>query len=146
MSFRIHNKCRACDGTDLAPVFDFGVQPLANDHVKPGEPMQGFYPLKVLYCRGCGLAQLSVVVDPAQLYTHYTYVSSSSQTMQRHYDRLYLDILSEAPEKSIVEIASNDGSCLKFFKSRGFEVLGIDPARNLCEMAAAQGIRTISEF
>jgi C-methyltransferase C-terminal domain/Putative zinc binding domain/Methyltransferase domain len=146
MSFRIHTKCRACEGTDLAPVFDLGVQPLANDHVKPGQPMQGFYTLNVLYCRGCGLAQLSVVVDPKQLYDRYTYVSSSSQTMQRHYDRLYLDILSEQPDKSIVEIASNDGSCLKFFKSKGFTVLGIDPARNICEMAEEQNITTIPSF
>jgi hypothetical protein len=139
-------KCRACSGTELVPVMDLGLQPLANNHVKPNEARQGFYPLKVLFCRCCGLAQLSIVVNKEQLYSHYTYVSSSSQTMQRHYDRLFLDILSEQPEKTIVEIASNDGGCLKFAKSKGFEVLGIDPARNLCEMAEAQDITTIPEF
>lgn len=144
--YKLHTKCRACSSTDLVPVFDLGNQALANDHVKPNEARQGFYPLKVLFCRGCGLAQLSIVVNKEQLYSRYTYVSSSSQTMQRHYDRLFLDILSEQPEKTIVEIASNDGGCLKFAKAKGFEVLGIDPAKNLAQMAAHSGISTLIKF
>lgn len=146
MSHKLHTKCRACSGTDLVPVMDLGLQSLANDHVKPGGSRQGFYPLKVLFCRGCGLAQLSVVVDPNQLYTTYSYVSSSSQTMQRHYDRLFLDILSEQPNKTIVEIASNDGGCLKFAKTKRFQVYGIDPAQNLAAMAKESGIPTLPVF
>ena len=59
MSYKIKTTCRACQSTDLKPVFDLGVQPLANDHKKPGEPCQGFYPLAVNLCGQCGLAQLS---------------------------------------------------------------------------------------
>lgn len=146
MAYTEHTECRACSNKALVPIFDLGNQPLANDHCLPTEPRHGFYPLKVLFCRTCGLAQLSVVVDREILYSKYTYVSSSSQTMQRHYDRLFLDICSERPDKSIVEIASNNGACLQFAKSIGFDVLGIDPALNLAEIAEASGIATLPEF
>lgn len=146
MSYTEHKICRACGGTSLAPVFDLGNQALANDHAKPDAPRQGFYPLKILFCEDCGLAQLSVVVNRNQLYARYSYVSSSSQTMQRHYKRLFLDILSEQPEKRILEIASNDGSCLQYAKALGFEVLGIDPAFNLAQMAVEKGISTLPDF
>lgn len=146
MPYILHSKCRACNSAYLHPVFSLGNQPLANDHCLPSEPRQGFYPLNVLFCRGCGLAQLSVIVNREQLYSRYTYVSSASQTMQRHYDRLFLDICSERPEKSVIEIASNNGGCLKFARSIGFDVLGIDPASNLVEMAQQQGIATLPDF
>ncbi len=131
----------------MPTVFDMGEHPLANDHCKPEESRQGFYPLKLLMCQTCGLAQLSAVVDREQLYRRYSYLNSSSATMQRHYDRLFKDIISEEPKHArIVEIASNQGGCLAFAKARGFDVLGIDPARNLAAMANEAGIETIDEF
>ena len=66
--------------------------------------------------------------------------------MLRHYHRLQLDICSEQAGKKILEIASNDGSCLRFFKQKEFEVLGFDPARNLAESAAKSGVPTVPEF
>ena len=130
----------------MVPVLDLGRQALANDFCLPGEARQGFYPLCVMFCKDCGLAQLSAVVDREAIYRRYAYVSSASVTMQRHYDRLFLDILSEQPDKMICEIASNDGGCLQFAKSKGFSVLGVDPARNLAALAEIRGIPTIAEF
>ena len=146
MSYIEAKKCRACLGTDLAPVFDLGNQPLANNFTKADEPRQGFYPLKILFCRGCGLAQLSAVVDRDTLYKHYSYVSSSSATMQRHYDRLFKDMESETTGKSIIEIGSNNGGLLQFAKARGFNVMGIDPAKNLCAIANENGIDSVCDF
>ena len=146
MSYIEAKKCRACLGTDLAPVFDLGNQPLANNFTKADEPRQGFYPLKILFCRGCGLAQLSAVVDRDTLYKHYSYVSSSSATMQRHYDRLFKDMESETTGKSIIEIGSNNGGLLQFAKARGFEVLGIDPASNLAKDADEKGITSLCDY
>jgi novobiocin biosynthesis protein NovU/D-mycarose 3-C-methyltransferase len=146
MSYKLNVKCRACRGFDLPIVFDLGLQPLANDFVSPGSERQGFYPLAVQMCQGCGLAQLSVVVNPATLYRNYSYVSSSSVTMIRHYDRLFCDIKSESPSLRLLEIASNDGACLKFANAAGFKVCGIDPAENLAHHANIQGLTTIPEF
>lgn len=146
MSYTEVKQCRACQGTDLTPVFDLGNQPLANNFVAADEPRQGFYPLKILLCRGCGLAQLSAVVNRDTLYKDYAYVSSSSDTMQRHYDRLFKDMESETTGKSIIEIGSNNGGLLQFAKERGFEVLGIDPAENLARAARKNSIPTVCEY
>lgn len=145
--FTYRKTCRACESDDLQPVFDLGNQPLANDHVKPDRPRQGFYPLSVNRCGRCGLAQLSVVVSPNQLYATYTYVTSRSDTMRRHFERLFQDILSEGVKRSVIEIGSNDGTLLQFAKDKmGFEVLGIEPAHNLALVANDRGATTINNF
>ena len=143
-----HLTCRACGYASvgangiksadtnerLLPVFSLGLQPLANDFVKPGYERAGYAPLEVLLCPRCHLAQLSVVVKPEILYSHYAYVTSASDTMRRHFDQLATDIAHEVTPFSVVEIGSNDGSLLSVLSERwGIPkgVLGIEPADNL---------------
>lgn len=124
--------CRACGLDDLYPVFDLGVQPLANNFTALGGECAGYAPLQVLFCRDCTLAQLSVVVRPDILYANYPYVTSRSQTMQDHFGLLWESIKAECQPESVVEIGSNDGHFLKFCKQHGASaVIGIDPAENL---------------
>lgn len=153
-----HTYCRACgyaaetgpggiksaaSGEKLKKVFDLGVQPLANDFRRPGEPRAGYAPLAVMLCPRCLLGQLSVVVDPHILYDRYSYVTSPSQTMAKHLAQLTLDLLTIKPDtKSVLEIGSNDGSYLDYLQGVGLRVEGVDPAENLCAIAAEHGIRT----
>ncbi len=139
-----HTRCRACKSEKLIPVFDLGIQPLSNDFVKEGEPHAGYAPLKVLFCEKCSLAQLSVVVDPAILYNHYSYVTSPSQMMRDHFRNLITDIAKETDGKNVLEIGSNDGRLLKMMKDGGgYNVVGVDPALNLAAIATENGIQTI---
>ncbi len=132
MSYRPHTQCRICGSTNLIPVFDLGLTPLANNFVKPGEPRQGHYPLKVLFCPKCTLSQLSVVVDPSILYRDYKYVTSTSQVMAQHFDHLVDLLHSEQPIESIVEVGGNDGAFLVQLRERiDCRAVGIDPAHNL---------------
>jgi hypothetical protein len=142
MSYRPLTKCRICGNTELKPVFDLSTQALANDFVKDGEPRQGHYPLKVLFCERCTLSQLSVIVDPNVLYRNYKYVTSSSQTMKEHFARLLVEFAGEQCGNRIVEIGSNDGAFLREAQTQGWRTLGIDPACNL-EM---HGVETILSF
>lgn len=146
MSYKIHRECRACVNRDLVEVFSLSIQPLANEFVKADEPRSGFFPLSVLFCQQCTLSQLSIVVSPDVLYRNYKYVTSTSRIMLRHFDRLFQDLLSEGPARTIVEIGSNDGLCLQFAQSKGFKVYGIEPARNLAQMALNVGILTNPEY
>lgn len=142
---RDHSSCRACGSSNLVRVFDLGVQPLANDFRNPGEMRNGFYPLKVLFCRDCSLAQLSVVVDPSVLYDNYPYVTSDSETMRQHFNTLRSDIVSEGGCGPLLEIGSNDGLFLSYMQQNGFTTaLGIDPAANLATAASRRGVKTIS--
>ncbi len=161
--YTIVTRCRACGfgqridpggiksapSTDrLIPVLDLGKQPLANDFRKEGEPRAGFAPLEVLFCPQCALAQLSVVVDPAILYSKYSYVTSPGTTMREHFAALLRDIDPELGARgSVVEIGSNDGLFLGFLHDNGYgNIVGIDPATNLAAKAKQGGAIVVNDF
>ena len=155
--YKTHSHCRACgyakpgaQGIKSAPtdklieVLDLGVQPLANDFKKDDEDHAGWAPLKVMFCPNCSLAQLSVVVDPTVLYANYSYITSGSDTMKAHFERLWEDINAERKIKRVVEIGSNTGDLMEHFSRQGAQrVVGIDPAQNLANLAIAKGVQTI---
>lgn len=157
--YHLHNHCRACGYaasgaqgikstiTDkLIEVMDLGVQPLANDFQSASGNHAGFAPLKVLFCPRCYLAQLSVVVRPDILYANYSYITSASDMMKAHFTKLWGDMQQERDIKSVVEIGSNTGDFLAFCLEQGaIRVLGIDPAENLCEIAAAKNVPVIAK-
>ena len=116
--------CRACGSSDLTEVFNFGkAMPLANDWSKPDGERKGFVPLRVLFCRACTLAQLGETVDPEILYRDYLYVTSKSETMMRHFDRLTKDITSENGAGSLLEVGANDGRFLNYAASRKLQAV-----------------------
>lgn len=144
--YRSVTSCRACESARLTPVFNLGIQPLANDFCSADEEHAGYAPLKVLFCEACTLAQLSVVVDPLLLYRQYNYITSNSDSMARHFCTLANDIEHQQKATgSVLEIGSNDGRFLAYLKERGFgPVLGLDPADNLSGLARARGVETLS--
>lgn len=154
-----HTHCRACGfgkpgasgiksapGDKLVEVFNLGVQPLANDFCGADRERAGHAPLKVMFCPICSLGQLSVVVRPEILYSHYSYVTSPSATMKEHFDKLIADIREETDSKTVTEIGSNDGKLLKLMQDEGYSVLGVDPAANLAELAVSGGVPTKTGF
>ena len=142
--YTMHSLCRACGCKNLEPVLSLGLQPLANDFCRSGEERAGFAPLEVLFCPICTLAQLSVVIRPEILYSNYSYVTSASRMMQDHFSRLWRDMQNEGPCSGIVEIGSNTGDFLRFALDNGAQsVIGIDPAKNLCEISRSKGIQAI---
>lgn len=154
--YKQHSVCRACRfgapvalGKAAPPdqmpiVFDLGIQPLANDFAHPDQQRKGHYPLKVCRCPRCGLAQLTAVVDPKILYGHYSYVTSASETMQKHFSILESDLSVMVKGRTILEIGSNDGLLLEFMKNKGWEVAGVDPATNLVDISRKRGIMTFN--
>lgn len=153
-----HTRCRACGygpkiGAEgiksaaaderLIPVFDLGVQPLANDFAGEREEHAGFAPLKVLFCPRCALAQLSVVVRSDILYSRYLYVTSQSDTMRQHFAALNQVLHDEQAFKSVMEIGSNDGTLLRYLADQGITVAGIDPAQNLAMEAINRAVPTV---
>ncbi len=125
--------------------------PLANSFLaSPSEfDHEPSYPLAVTVCVGCGLAQLTYTVPAEQLYRDYIYVSSTSEAVRAHGDRLAASLLSRygwGASDLLVEVASNDGTVLKAFQRRGVQVLGVEPARNIAAIAEAAGVPTALDF
>ena len=144
--------CRICSSKDLVKYLDLGMMPLANNlaaSANDAKAMQRF-PMQVMYCRDCSLSQLSVVVDPRELFSHYTYRSSVNKGYVRHCRTMAEstgEMLELTTEDLVVDIAGNDGALLKEFKNAlGVKVLNVDPAENISAIAEADGIPTLNEF
>ena len=149
--FRRRKRCRLCGSESLTQVLSLVPTPPANAFV-PAElkdhPQQVF-PLDVYFCDTCAHVQLLDVVNPKLLFENYVYVSGTSLAFVKHFEDYARGIVEEfslAADSLIVDIGSNDGTLLGFFKERGMRVLGIDPARDIAAAASARGIETLAEF
>ena len=143
--------CRTCGSKNLKLILDLGRTALVNDFLKPEEvaDYKISLPLRVVLCPDCSLVQLADTVDPKILYSHYAYVTSTSKTMDTHLNKMMTHLLTTARLGSgskVLEIASNTGVFLKKFKEQGCEVLGIEPAGNIADVALATAIPTRKEF
>jgi len=126
--------------------------PLANalltaDDLERPEPT---YPLDLAFCPDCALLQINETVPPEQLFREYLYFSSYSDTMLRHAEALagrLIDQRTLSDSSLVIEIASNDGYLLQYYRQAGIPVLGIEPAVNVARAAQDErGIRTLTEF
>ncbi|MBX3206657.1 MAG: class I SAM-dependent methyltransferase [Labilithrix sp.] len=143
--------CRACGAKDLEPVLSLGKTPLANallsaeDLAKP-EPA---FPLELVFCASCTLVQITEEVPPETMFGEYLYFSSFSDTMLRHAEAIATRLTKEqalGPQSLVVEVASNDGYLLQYYAKAGVPVLGVEPARNIADVAEQKGIRTLCRF
>jgi SAM-dependent methyltransferase len=142
--------CRFCGGA-LHGFVDLGMSPLCESFLAADQldAMEPFYPLKVMVCGDCFLAQLREYVSPEHIFRDYAYFSAYSDAWLDH-ARRYAEMTAErfalGPGSRIIELASNDGYLLQFFVAKGFDVLGIDPAENVAKAAEARGVRTLTRF
>jgi SAM-dependent methyltransferase len=143
--------CRLC-GSPLNAVFaDLGMSPLANSYLTSEQcnSMEPFYPLRALVCERCYLVQLEEYESPRSIFSDYAYFSSYSTSWLEHSRRYAAAIVERfglGPASHVVEVASNDGYLLQYFKDRGIPVLGIEPAANVAEVAVHKGLPTLVEF
>jgi len=126
--------------------------PLANALVRPEhrDRPDARFPLDVVRCRACGLLQLACSVSPEVLFREYVYFSSYSETFLQHVEHLVSEICAARAlgnDSLVVEIASNDGYLLQYYKQRGVRVLGVEPAENIARVARdTRAIPTLAEF
>jgi len=141
--------CRLCRSIALECVLNLAPTPPANALVPTEDKgkAQVAYPLDVYRCADCGHLQLLDIVDPGVLFKHYVYVSSTSPVMVNYLKGQCDAIVRKLrlkPGDFVVEIGSNDGTLLRFFKAMGMRVLGVDPAANI--VPDTSEIETITDF
>lgn len=148
---RRRSDCRLCGSTDLKKAFSLTPTPPANAFVGKealGRPQEAF-PLDLFFCARCSHLQLLDVVDPALLFENYVYVSGTSPVFVEHFRRYAEDSVSHyglKPGVLAVDIGSNDGTLLRFFKEAGLNILGVDPAKDISARATAAGLETLCGF
>jgi len=144
--------CRSCGDKKLVLLLDLGKTPLANSLIEKedlGKPEDSF-PLELFFCPSCSLVQIGESVSPEKMFKEYKYFSSFSDTMLMHSQTLAERVILERKLDSdslVIEVASNDGYLLQFYKNKGIGVLGIEPAENVAQHAIeVKGIPTLVEF
>jgi SAM-dependent methyltransferase len=143
--------CRFCGAALPVPFLDLGMAPLANRYLRPEQryEMEPFFPLQLHRCGACSLVQLRMFETPENIFGDYAYFSSYSTSWLAHARRYALAVADRfrlGGESLVVEIASNDGYLLRNFVELGVPVLGVEPARNVAEVAQAAGIPSVVEF
>jgi hypothetical protein len=141
-----------CASDKLERVLELSPTPPGNRVLRADETDRKWpaYPLELNFCRSCCHVQLGHVVDPEILFQDvYTYVSGTSPVFVRHLQSYAEETIRRrglGPGDLVVDIGSNDGTCLSFFKAAGLTVLGIDPATEIAARASSEGIETLPEF
>lgn len=143
--------CRFCGAPVRHLVVDLGLQPLCQSRVTLEQLNQPetFYPLRAYVCDQCWLVQVHDHVSGEEIFSHYAYFSSYSQSWLDHH-RKHVDYIVERlglNEKSmVVEVGSNDGYMLQNFVRKGIPCLGVEPAANVAEAAKAKGVPCLVRF
>ena len=145
-------RCRICRSNNLFEFLDLGFTPPADQFLREDQLRQPetHYPLTVLMCEDCSLAQLNYVVPGEVLYRRdYPYESSMTQSGQLHWDEFAETVCKSygiGEGDLVVDIGSNVGVLLGSFAKQGATTLGIDPASNIVRIAEKRGIETWDEF
>jgi len=145
-------KCRFCN-TELSAVFiDLNNSPASNSFLKEEElnEPETFYPLKVYTCHQCFLVQVDEYKKSDAIFnSDYVYFSSYSSSWLKH-AKAYTDTMTSrfgyTGQSLVIEVASNDGYLLQYFKEKNIPVLGIEPTANTAKVAVSKGIESVVDF
>jgi 2-polyprenyl-3-methyl-5-hydroxy-6-metoxy-1,4-benzoquinol methylase len=138
------SNCRFCSAPLHIKFADLGMSPISNDYITPKniQAMEPFYPLQAYVCENCFLVQLIDFEQAEHIFSDdYAYFSSYSETWLRHAECYAQKMIVQeklGPKSMVVEIASNDGYLLQFFKHAGITVLGVEPTANTAKVALVE--------
>ena len=145
-------KCRHC-GTELTlPLIDLGSAPLSNAYLtrETLHAPEKWFPLRVLVCTECWLAQTEDYTGADELFSaDYAYFSSYSTTWLQHAERYVADMVKRFnlnADSHVIEVAANDGYLLQYVKASGIPCVGIEPTASTAAAARMKGIEIIGDF
>ena len=143
-------QCYICSSTSLTNFLNLGNHPPPLNFVTKERLLDKneAFPLQVFFCSNCGLVQLGDAVDPKIMFKEYLYTSGISTAFRTHLESFTEKLVERfSPNKDdlVIDIASNDGTLLQFFKNSGLRVLGVEPS-NIADIAKENGIQTVNDF
>ena len=144
--------CRFCSAPLTFEFIDLGSSPPSNSFLRKEDlnKKEASYPLKLFVCEKCFLVQIDEYKKASEIFSNeYVYFSSYSHTWLEHareYTEMMLDKYSFNPNSLVIEIASNDGYLLQYFKKKNIPVLGVEPSSNTALVAKEKGIECVLDF
>lgn len=143
-------KCLICE-SQFEPFVEFGDMPIANAFATKEEAINEYtFPMKVGFCANCKMVQLVEQPDREKMFhENYAFFSSTSNYMKEHFKKFATSVseLQSLNKNSfVVEIGSNDGIMLQNFLDAEVPCLGVEPSKNVAEVAREKGIEVVTEF
>jgi hypothetical protein len=143
--------CISCGQTGLITFLSLGMTPLANSLPAKEDlgKSEATYPLNLAFCPSCSLVQITETMPAELLFRDYLYFSSFSDTVLQNAREIAERVILQRQLNSkslVIEVASNDGYLLQYYKQYGIPILGIEPAVNIAKVANEHGIPTVAEF
>ncbi len=142
--------CRLCESLKIEKVVPLEPIPLPDKFLAKdqlGKVSEEFFPVDIYMCRDCGHVQILEMINPEILWDDdFSFHSGQSKGVIEHFDEVSQKIIRQykpAKQSLVVDVGSNDGTMLKFFKKQGYRVLGIDPIKKIAQEATEAGIKTL---
>ena len=134
----------------INPFMSFGKMPIANGFLYEEDfKKEFFFDLKVGFSEDLSLFQLQNHPTPEQMFNErYPFFTGSSEFMKNHFYN-FAEFIKKNYLKNnskIIEIGSNDGTCLQNFKKTNIEYIGFEPSANVANIAKKRGINTLNNF
>lgn len=145
-------KCRYCQAELTLPFVDLGTAPPSNAYLGADElrAPEKFFPLRVMVCTGCWLAQTEDYAGADELFTRdYAYFSSVSTSWLAHAQRYVARMVERfnlSPASRVAEIAANDGYLLQYVQALGIPCFGVEPTHSTATAARGRGIEIVEDF
>jgi hypothetical protein len=150
VAMTIRKTCIVCGEEKLYQALDLGLMPSSNDLPKKDAlNLVKEYELRYYMCPKCGLFQLLEVADRLDLFDNYLYLTGVNRELVAHFKELYENIGTQDSKKDFaVVVGSNDGTEVSLLKEYGKfkNVIGVEPAKNIANMANSAGRTTINDF
>ena len=148
---RTRNNCRGCFSKKIFKFLDLGDMPLAGGFLKKKDIInENKFPLKIYFCKDCGLVQILDVINPKILFEEYFYISSVIKSLSLHFKK-YSQFLKKyylnSKGSQLLEFGSNDGVLLQHFKNlKKIKAFGIDPSKNVSKIAKNKGLNITIDY
>jgi SAM-dependent methyltransferase len=145
------NNCQICDSKKLNLIIDLGHQPLC-DSLLTKEMLNNpekTYPLRMMWCEECSLAQLDYCVDGNEVYhPDYPYRTGITKELVEYLKNMSDSLIKKYnlnQDDLVVDLGSNDGTLLTGFKNNAIRVIGVEPT-NISQIANKNNVKTIQKF
>ena len=145
-------KCRHCGSELNLSLADLGSAPPSNAYLtnQTLHAPEKWFPLRVLVCTECWLAQTEDYAGADELFSaDYAYFSSYSTTWLQHAERFVTSMVERfglSDSSQVIEVAANDGYLLQYVKARSIPCLGIEPTAGTARAAREKGITIVEKF
>lgn len=146
LKYKENKYCLVCNAEIHNEFLNLNDQPLANSYHHGIELEK--YPLRMKVCTNCWHSQLSISVEPSEMFENYLYISDTSKTLKDYFvwAKNYIKSKSGLNSGRVLEIACNSGLFLEMFQSEGFDCIGVDPAKNIEALSIARNLKVYTDF